>query len=80
LDVGLNPRFNSNGGGANGGKVWVERFERLWWVEFFGILHCVQDDSRNLQRQVQMQRQVFGWGCDGLVEKRISPLRCSRKA
>jgi hypothetical protein len=22
-------------------------------VEFFGILHCVQDDSRNLQRQVR---------------------------
>jgi hypothetical protein len=27
----------------------VERFERLWWVEFFGILHFVQDDGRNLQ-------------------------------
>jgi hypothetical protein len=25
----------------------VERFERLRWVEFFGVLHCVQDDSKN---------------------------------
>jgi hypothetical protein len=26
-------------------------------VGFLGILHCVQDDSRNLQRQMQMQIQ-----------------------
>jgi hypothetical protein len=33
------------------GKYGLKRSGRLWWVEFFGILHCVQDDSRNLQRQ-----------------------------
>jgi hypothetical protein len=28
-------------------------------VDFFGVLHCVQDDGRSLkqQRQVQLQRQ-----------------------
>jgi len=27
-------------------KIWVERFERLRLVDFFGVLHCVQDDSK----------------------------------
>ena len=36
-------------------KAWVERSEGLLRVGFLGILHCVQDDSRNLQRQLQMQ-------------------------
>jgi hypothetical protein len=34
---------------AKMGKVWVERFERLLPGGFFGIVHCVQDDGRNLQ-------------------------------
>jgi hypothetical protein len=36
------------------GKCWrmrVERFEQSGRGEFFGILHCVQDDGRNLQQQ-----------------------------
>jgi len=37
---------------GNGGKVWVERLEGLWRVEFFGILPLRraqgQDDGRNL--------------------------------
>jgi len=43
------------------GKYGLKRPGRLWWVEFFGVLHCVQDDSRNLRRQMQMQWQVRGW-------------------
>jgi hypothetical protein len=40
-------------------EVSVERFERFWPGGFFGILHCVQDDGRDLQVpvQVQVQRQ-----------------------
>jgi hypothetical protein len=44
------------------GRYGLKRSGRLWWVEFFGILHCVQDDGSNLQRQVRMQRQVRSWG------------------
>jgi len=25
----------------------AERFEQSWRGEFFGVLHCVQDDSKN---------------------------------
>jgi hypothetical protein len=28
--------------------VRVERSERSWCVGFFGVLHCVQDDSKDL--------------------------------
>src|SRR5260370_40276145 len=31
--------------------VWVERYGWFWLVEFFGILRCAQDDSKNRQRQ-----------------------------
>jgi hypothetical protein len=33
------------------GKVWAERSVKLLPGGFFGILHCVQDDGKNLQRQ-----------------------------
>jgi hypothetical protein len=48
----LNPKDRSKGGRKKqkAGKVSVERSERLLLGDFFGILHCVQDDGRNLQR------------------------------
>jgi hypothetical protein len=36
-------------------EMWVERLGGLLSNSFFGILHCVQDDSRNMQLQVQPQ-------------------------
>jgi hypothetical protein len=38
--------------------AWVERSERLWPGGFFGILHCVQDDGRDLEVQRQLQLQL----------------------
>jgi hypothetical protein len=35
--------------------------QRMWRVEFFGILRCAQNDSKNLQRQRQRQRQMRGF-------------------
>jgi hypothetical protein len=34
-----------------GHPVEVERFERLGWVETFGVLRCAQDDSKDKQTQ-----------------------------
>ena len=31
---------------------WAERFGRLLPNSFFGILHCVQDDCKNMQWQI----------------------------
>ena len=38
----------------------------MWGVEFFGILRCSQNDSKNLQPQIQMQRQG-PWLGDGFI-------------
>jgi hypothetical protein len=48
-----NQKSNCNGKG-------VRKSGGLVWVDFFGILHCVQDDGKNMrqkQRQQQQQRQ-----------------------
>ena len=66
------------------GNYGLKRSVRLWCVEFFGILHCVQDDSRNcnqLQRQLRMQRQVRSWGQQKLAmadadERRVRSWGC----
>jgi hypothetical protein len=55
----------------------------MWGVEFFGILRCAQNDSKNLQhnskKQRQVQKQERSVGEERIeAEKRISPLRDSR--
>jgi hypothetical protein len=48
--------------------LWAERFQRFGQAEFFGVLHCVQDDSKGkattkaiaTARQRQKQRQGQG--------------------
>jgi hypothetical protein len=51
--------FNSKGKGG----VWVERSERSRCVGFFGILHCVQDDSKDLcLARLSCGSIEFGWG------------------
>jgi hypothetical protein len=47
-------------------RVLVKRPPRMWCVELFGILRCAQNDSKNRQLQIQMQRQV-PWLADGFV-------------
>jgi hypothetical protein len=44
---------------AKAGQCWLENPKGWCWVDFFGILHYVQDDGSDLkqQRQVQLLRQ-----------------------
>jgi len=60
-------------------RVWLEKGRQVGSVWIFGILRYTQDDGKSGQRQEQRQRQGRGCGWDEVgVEKRISPLRCSR--
>jgi hypothetical protein len=34
---------------ADAGQSWLENPKGLCWVDFFGILHCVQDDGKNIR-------------------------------
>jgi hypothetical protein len=43
-------------------ETWLKRFELMWRVEFFGILHCVQDDSNSLQDNSNRMAKWLGVG------------------
>jgi hypothetical protein len=38
---------------AKAGQHWLEKSEGWCWVDFFGILHCVQDDGNEMRAKTR---------------------------